>query len=150
MPPETATPRRSPAWKSSSRRMWASKSFASSCTGTWYNAICMRRRASLAGQPRAAVPTFSLLAFPLSHLLRLLQRCSLFRDEFLNFFDEVGGGHVFGFFFAAGAYVYFAGLGFFVSDYQEERDFLHGVFADLGVHLLVACVHLDAHTDGFE
>src|SRR5579863_8956351 len=75
---------------------------------------------------------------------------TLFCDQVPNLFDELRRWHVFGLLLAAGANVHFAGFRLFVADHQQERHFLHGVLADLGIHLLVAGINLDAHSDGLE
>jgi hypothetical protein len=77
----------------------------------------------------------------------VLKSWALALDEVFDFFDELGGGHVVGFLFAAGAHVDPAGLGFLVAHHEQERHFLKRVLADLGVNLLVASIQLDANSN---
>ena len=39
---------------------------------------------------------------------------------------------------------------FLVAEDEDERDLLQAEVADLGIHLLVACVEFDAQAGGFE
>ena len=64
-----------------------------------------------------------------------------------DLFNELGRQHIFRLLFPARPDVYFSNLGLFISHYKEERNLLHGVLADLGIHLLVARVDLHAHAD---
>src|SRR5208282_2263228 len=104
-----------------------------------------RGELALAGQPRAAVPTFFLGGGGFD-----LHRRTLLFDQLPDLLHEIRRRHVFRFFFPTRTHVYLARLCLFVSDYEEERNLLHGVLADLGVHLFVAGVDLDAHSDGLE
>jgi hypothetical protein len=61
-----------------------------------------------------------------------------------NSFNKLPRARVFRLFFASRADVDFPGFGFFVTDDEHEWDFLQGVLADFGVHLLVAGVDFDA------
>src|SRR6202050_4683756 len=79
-----------------------------------------------------------------------LQRRALFCDQLPNLFHEIGGGHVLSLLFPASADVDLAGLSLFISDHEQEWHFLHGMFADLGVHLFVARIDGNAHSDGLE
>src|ERR1035437_6027604 len=122
MPAETATPRRSPALSSSCRRTWESTRSASKCTETWYRT---------------------------AHVSHLHARTFL-RDQLFDLLHEVRRRHVFRFFFPARTDVDPSCFGFLVPDHQQERHLLHGVLANLGVHLFVARIDLDANADGLQ
>src|SRR5580692_4997682 len=130
IPPETATPTRSPARSNSCRRMWLRTRSASSCTGTWYNlprggskplASARRKMNRRAGARRTAeggcthmIPDRrSFLGFLRGE--NALQPHTLLRDQLSNFLHEVCRRHVFSFLFPARAHVYFAGLRLFIA-----------------------------------
>ena len=56
----------------------------------------------------------------------------------------------FGLFLPADAHVDLAGLHLAVAEDELERHLLHGVLADLGVHLLVAQINVHAHAGGLQ
>ena len=70
--------------------------------------------------------------------------------SFLDLLHELRRRHVFRLLFAASADVDLAGLGFFVADHQQEWHLLHGMLADLGVHLFVAGIDVHANADFFQ
>src|ERR1700674_4796537 len=74
-----------------------------------------------------------------------LQRRALLCDQLLNLLRELRRAHVFRLLFPARANVHFVRFGFFVSDHQQKRHFLHRVFADLRVHLFVARIDFHPH-----
>src|SRR5437899_11242260 len=100
----------------------------------------MKTMASLArpGQPRTAVPTWFLE--PRTFLL----------NQSLDLLHEGFGRHIFGLLFSTSADVHLPGLCFFISHHKQEWHLLHGVFADLGIHLFIAGIDVYAHTNRFE
>src|SRR5205823_5968796 len=69
-----------------------------------------------------------------------------FPDQPLNAAHKLRHGHLAFVAFAASTDADFARLRFFVSYNQKEGHFLQGVLADLGIHLLVALIHVNAYT----
>ena len=132
MPPETVTPTRSPAFSRSCRRMWESTRSASGCTAVWYRRTAAgasrspsrdARRVALAGQPRAAVAT------------KPTRPDSSPAISFLDLLDKLRRSHVLGLFFPSRAHIHPPRLGFFISHHQKEWYLLHGVLANLAIHL---------------
>src|SRR5438046_446208 len=70
-----------------------------------------------------------------------LERRLFLRDQRFDLLYEILHGHVVGLLFSASTDIHSASFGFFVAYHHEERYFLHGMLANLGVHLLVASVH---------
>ena len=79
------------------------------------------------------------------------ERRALALDQPLHPLDERLRLHrAFGLLLAADAHVDLAGFHLLVADDELERHLLHGVLADLGVHLLVAHVNVHAHAGGLQ
>src|SRR3984885_3889803 len=139
IPPETATPTRSPALSSSCRRMRASTRSASKCTRIWY------RTAQLAPCAPAIdwVGDNGASWYPIEPL----QSRALVRDQLPDLLHEIRRWHVLRLFFPARAHIHPSRLRLFVSHHQQEWHFLHGVLANLGIHLFVASIDFDAYAN---
>src|SRR6266567_1296643 len=126
IPPETATPTRSPPFSRSCRRMWESTRSARECMGTCYIAKVL-----MWGQPPSAVrgaklrkgSEFSTQASwrspdgrrrP-SHINHLHARAFL-RDQLPDLLHKIRGQHVFRLFFPARPDIYLPRLSLFIPD----------------------------------
>src|SRR5271157_2160604 len=87
----------------------------------------------------------------ISGILRFLE-CRRFRlDQPLHaFYKRLHLHRPFGFVLTADAHVDFAGFHLAVAKHELEWHFLHGVFADLGVHLLVAQINVHANSGSLQ
>src|ERR1700724_196407 len=159
IPPETAAPTRSPALSSSCRRIRDRKRSAREFTGTWYRTTQVVTAALqlCAGQALACHATLlnrqqrrtgaRRTAEGGCPRMNQLHRRALLRDQLSDPLHEIRGRHVFRLFFPPRADVYFSRFRLFIPDYEQERNFLHSVLANLGIHLLVARIHFHAHAD---
>ncbi len=73
-----------------------------------------------------------------------------FCDQLLNFLYEFRCEHIFRLLFSASADIDFPAFGLFIANNQQERHFLHRVFADLRVHFFIAGVDVETHASSFE
>src|SRR5262252_6818838 len=80
-----------------------------------------------------------------------LQRRGFRLDQLLHaLHEDIHRDRAFRLLLAPDADVDLTGFHLFVADYELEGDLLQRMFADLGVHLLVAGVDFDAHSGGLQ
>src|SRR5271157_4141843 len=87
----------------------------------------------------------------ISGILRFLE-CRRFRlDQPLHpLYESVYLDRALRFLLPADTHIHFAGFHLAVAKHELERHLLHGVLADLGVHLLVAQINVHAHTGSLQ
>src|SRR5436309_760286 len=146
MPPETATPTRSPAFSNSNRRTWERTRSGSECTETWYcQAVCRDSPLALSKRSEAPLPNPQTQSGRLS-----LKRRTFVGDQLSNLLYELARPHILGLFFPPSPHIHLPRLSLFIPNDQQERHLLHRMLANLRIHLLVARIDFHAHPDRFQ